>query len=176
MFKDVSMVCSAQECPLSSMKNHNVGTATISRVRSLEEDPSGFEFHKARSSALLSGFSKPAPSKWDDAQKWIASPGSNRGGRGRKSGRQGGSKVVVEVEEDLESRRVDVSEILKREIGGEEEAEKEGNWVVDPCGKEATIIVESSIAESAASKEEFWNDFDCIQFFVFVVNMWMKKQ
>ncbi|WVZ22094.1 hypothetical protein V8G54_000638 [Vigna mungo] len=40
-----------------------------------------FEFQKAERSTQrvpVRPFSKPAPSKWDDAQKWIASPTSNR--------------------------------------------------------------------------------------------------
>ena len=31
--------------------------------------------------ALLPPFSRPTPSKWDDAEKWISSPTSNRTGR-----------------------------------------------------------------------------------------------
>ncbi|KAL9328984.1 hypothetical protein ACSQ67_003987 [Phaseolus vulgaris] len=40
-----------------------------------------FEFQKAERPTQrvpVRPFSKPAPSKWDDAQKWIASPTSNR--------------------------------------------------------------------------------------------------
>jgi hypothetical protein len=32
-------------------------------------------------SALLPPFSRPTPSKWDDAEKWISSPTANRTGR-----------------------------------------------------------------------------------------------
>ncbi|KAH0724429.1 hypothetical protein KY285_000257 [Solanum tuberosum] len=47
-----------------------------------------FEFQKAERAAQrvpLAHFSKPAPSKWDDAQKWIASPTSNRPKTGQSS-------------------------------------------------------------------------------------------
>lgn len=134
---------------VSSVQNHNVA---ISRARSLEDDTLGFEFHKARS--MMPGFSKPAPSKWDDAQKWIASPNSNRVVKGKKSGRQSVTKVVMEVKEDLDGKRVDGSEI-KREIG----EIKGGNWEsevchpgVDSCAK-MPMIVESSISKSAAGKK-----------------------
>ena len=144
------MVSSVQECSISLKgQNHNVA---VSRSRSLEEDPLGFEFHKAKT-ALMSGFSKPAPSKWDDAQKWIASPNSNRVSKGKKSGRQSVTKVVMEVVEDVDARRIDASEI-KREIG----EEKGDKWVsepypaVDSCVK-STLIVENSFSQSAAGKE-----------------------
>ena len=146
------MVSSVQECS-TSVKSHN-HNAAISRVRSLDEDPSGFEFHKART-ALMSGFSKPAPSKWDDAQKWIASPNSNRVSKGKKSGRQSVTKVVMEAVEDVDARRTDSSEI-KREIGGE----KGDKWVsephpaVDSCVKSA-LTMENSISQSAAGKEAY---------------------
>ena len=74
-----------------------------------------FEFQKAERGLqrALAPFSKPAPSKWDDAQKWIASPTSNRTKNGQPHGqggvglrknnqfgygsRQTSMKVVVEV-------------------------------------------------------------------------------
>lgn len=112
------------------------------RIRVPEDDApesdsasAGFEFQKAertqslptnRSTAtagLVPPFSKPAPSKWDDAQKWIASPTSNRGGnksgggggQARKGGlagyitRQTSAKVVLDAVEEAETKRVDVN-------------------------------------------------------------------
>lgn len=147
------MVSSVQSHNHSHSHSHNVG---ISRSRSIEEETSGFEFHKARS-ALMSGFSKPAPSKWDDAQKWIASPNSSRGGRGKRGGRQSTAKVVMEVVEDVDGKKADVSEI-KREISGGEKAGAR-NWAsegyhpaADSCTK-STMIVENSISFSAAGTE-----------------------
>ncbi|KAI4385830.1 hypothetical protein MLD38_003823 [Melastoma candidum] len=86
-------------------------------------------------------FSKPFPSKWDDAQKWIASPTSNRvsGGQpkgpvlqninSRKTGllgysRQPSLKIVVEVPEqkatslgEPDTKRVDTSQSCKESAG-----------------------------------------------------------
>lgn len=95
-----------------------------SRLRTQEDPPldydsvhdgmsmssSVFEFQKAERGAHrvpLGAFSKPAPSKWDDAQKWIASPTSNRpkmglaqvhGGLAQVHGGQGvGSRKTTSV-------------------------------------------------------------------------------
>ena len=80
-FKDVDMVFSLpNSSPMSddSALNQHLSQA----LESLEVDHHGsynlspFEFQKNRSSVPLS--SKTAPSKWDDAEKWIASPNSNK--------------------------------------------------------------------------------------------------
>jgi len=61
-----------------------------SRNRALDDDSFDSESSSSgpptvkRSSAvaaLLPPFSRPTPSKWDDAEKWISSPTSNRTGR-----------------------------------------------------------------------------------------------
>ncbi|KAJ0966810.1 hypothetical protein J5N97_023727 [Dioscorea zingiberensis] len=106
-------------------------TSSSSRVRSQDEESldleigmPGFEFQKAgRGSGgggaqrppLASPFLKPAPSKWDEAQKWINSPGPNKNSRGGVTamGKKMGSrpppaKVVLEVMEEGETKRVDV--------------------------------------------------------------------
>ncbi|KAF8398780.1 hypothetical protein HHK36_014638 [Tetracentron sinense] len=168
----------------------------ISRIRSQEDgsldydsghdsvSSSIFEFQKAERAphrvplAPFSkpAFSKPAPSKWDDAQKWIASPTSNRGktgqsqihggqiGGSRKTdflgygSRQSATKVVVEVPdqrlaafEEADTKRIDPNQ-TKKEIGGQ----KFVSWVPDPYpiadsfAKPAPRI-ENSVANSAIS-------------------------
>lgn len=101
---------------------------------------SHFEFQKAERAPQrvpLAPFSKPAPSKWDDAQKWIASPTTTRpkagqpqpqGGLGaglRKVGnlgyfRQSSTKMVSEVPdprfvgfEEPDTKQIDVSQTKK---------------------------------------------------------------
>ncbi|KAK7368572.1 hypothetical protein VNO80_10599 [Phaseolus coccineus] len=113
-----------------------------------------FEFQKAERPTQrvpVRPFSKPAPSKWDDAQKWIASPTSNRPktaqaqGQGghvgpRKVGshgfvsRQPSMKVVVEVPDQREialdepdTKQIDTNQ-TKMESGGQ----KFVSWEADP--------------------------------------------
>lgn len=113
-----------------------------------------FEFQKAERASQrvpMGPFSKPAPSKWDDAQKWIASPTSNRpktgqtqelGGQGRPrkvgglgyGSRQPSMKVVVEVPDQREialdepdTKQIDTNQ-TKMESGGQ----KFVNWEADP--------------------------------------------
>ncbi|XP_033139671.1 uncharacterized protein LOC103854014 isoform X2 [Brassica rapa] len=94
-----------------------------------------FEFQKDKVTPRMSvrSFSKPAPSKWDDAQKWIASPTSNRpktgqvqahaSKKGPSFGRQSSIKIV---DEEPDTKRVDVSQV-KKETGGH----KFVSWEVD---------------------------------------------
>ncbi|KAG6534315.1 hypothetical protein ZIOFF_008201 [Zingiber officinale] len=160
-------------------RDYASGTA---RTRVQEEDgldpesiSSGFEFQRAERapphrmvsmSTLMAPFSKPAPSKWDDAQKWIASPTSNRvggkgnGGQMRKGGlvahgsRHGMTKVVFEVEE-ADTKRVDGCQ-AKKDSGGIENV----NWVANPCcimdtvGKPPTIM-EDPVAEFSFGDHQF---------------------
>ncbi|KAL3020082.1 hypothetical protein AAZX31_05G125400 [Glycine max] len=113
-----------------------------------------FEFQKAERAPQrvpVGPFSKPAPSKWDDAQKWIASPTSNRpktaqtqgqGGHAgpRKAGslgygsRQSSMKVVVEVPDQKEialdepdTKKIDTNQ-TKMDSGGQ----KFVSWEADP--------------------------------------------
>jgi hypothetical protein len=148
-----------------------------SRFRVPEEDScdsesvaSNFEFHKERGGSTRSApaaavppFSKHPPSKWDDAQKWIASPTTNRSGRAgggafprkmEKTGFGGGrlpaTKVVLEAMEEIDTKRIDPSQ-EKREIGWQ----KAANWAtpdpyseLEPCAKSA-LAAESIIVDSA---------------------------
>lgn len=137
-FKDVDVVSVLPQCSASStvdslamemVSDHTLKGRPFSNSRIKSQDdisldydsgidsittPSSvFEFQKAERRAVLAPFSKPAPSKWDDAQKWIASPTSNRTKNGQPHGqggvglrkinqfgygsRQTSMKVVVEV-------------------------------------------------------------------------------
>ncbi|EAY84205.1 hypothetical protein OsI_05585 [Oryza sativa Indica Group] len=181
-YKDVDVVSTISESSSSletgsghrSRDTHSMG----SRVRVPEEDScdsesvaSNFEFHKERgasarsvTAAIVPPFSKPAPSKWDDAQKWIASPTTNRPGRAggvpqRKmektsfgGGRLPATKVVLEATEEIDTKRVDPSQ-EKREIGWQ----KAVNWAppdpypeVETCAKSA-LAEEITVADSAVT-------------------------
>ncbi|KAM1401958.1 hypothetical protein ACFX2I_010773 [Malus domestica] len=168
-------------------------TLVNSRIRS-QEDPSldygsgcdamsvsasMFEFQKAECAPQrvpLAPFSKPAPSKWDDAQKWIASPTWNRpkmgqvqmqGGQGvglQKVGSFGygsgqsscSTKVVVEVPdqkvdifEEPDTKRIDTSQ-PKTANGGQKcvSWEPDPYPIADSYGK-SVLMVENSVGESA---------------------------
>lgn len=111
-----------------------------------------FEFQKDKAAPRLPNrsFSKPAPSKWDDAQKWIASPtSSNRpktaaGGqvhvskKGPSFGRQSSMKIPLAAEEP-DTKRIDVSQV-KKETG-----QKFVSWEVDSYVK-PVLTVDNSIA------------------------------
>ncbi|KAG6524426.1 uncharacterized protein LOC122045991 [Zingiber officinale] len=131
--------CKDVECSIPNRSRDlpiAAGRIRVQEDDALESDSAsaGFEFQKAertqslppnRSTAtagLVPPFSKPAPSKWDDAQKWIASPTSNRGGnkgggggQARKGGlagyitRQASSKFVLDAVEEADTKRVDVN-------------------------------------------------------------------
>ncbi|XP_068640889.1 uncharacterized protein [Aristolochia californica] len=127
---------------------------------------SAFEFQKAERASHrvpFAPFSKPAPSKWDDAQKWIASPTSNRPKSGqsqlqsgqlvpRKTGllghgnRQPATKVVVEVPdqkiEEADTKRIDLSQAKKDTAG-----QKHISWAPDPY----PIADSCALADSAIS-------------------------
>ncbi|PRQ41361.1 putative remorin [Rosa chinensis] len=129
-----------------------------------------FEFQKAERGTQrlpLAPFSKPAPSKWDDAQKWIASPTWSRPKSGqavglRKAGtlgngsRQPTTKVVVEVPDpkvanfdEPDTKRIDTNQ-AKMESAGQ----KFVSWEADPYhsadsyGK-PVLMIENSVGESA---------------------------
>lgn len=200
--KDVDVVSVLPECSTSAtadslavqmvadrrVKDHSF---LNSRVR-LQEDPpldyesghdsmsmssSIFEFQKtdrAPQRMAVGPFSKPAPSKWDDAQKWIASPTANRPKSGQVQGTQGvgsrkmptfgiGSrqssmKVVVEVpdqkvvaSDEPDTKRIDITQ-TKREIGLQKFVSWEGDPhpTVDSYGK-PVLMIQSSVAETAIS-------------------------
>lgn len=195
--KDVDVVSVLPECSVSttagslgsemviSDRRMKDNTLVNSRFR-IQEDPpsldydsghdgmsmssSVFEFQKAERGAQrvpLGPFSKPAPSKWDDAQKWIASPTSNRPKTvgSRKASNVGygswqlSTKVVVEVPdqrevalEEPDTKRIDTTQ-AKMECGGNkfvtwEDDHSYPNPVADSYGKPIPMI-ENSVGESA---------------------------
>uniref|UniRef100_A0A1D1Y5R1 Uncharacterized protein At3g61260 n=1 Tax=Anthurium amnicola TaxID=1678845 RepID=A0A1D1Y5R1_9ARAE len=158
--KDVDVVCSLPECstvPTEMATGHqrpkDIALATMRAFKVQEDDSivaynsvmsTTFEFQKAdraqqQRPALVPLYSKPAPSKWDDAQKWIASPTSNRTG---KSGgvlskkmvggilgygnRQCATKVL-EVTEEVDTKGIDLGQ-MKKEAAGQRSV----SWVPDP--------------------------------------------
>ncbi|CAO2827628.1 unnamed protein product [Amaranthus hypochondriacus] len=167
-YKDVDVVSEFVECSTTTTdiahRKSKVQTVVSSRVRLNEEfeeycanghdngglSSSAFEFQKAEhgtTKVLATPFSKPAPSKWDDAQKWIASPTSNRPKAGQSRGSQGArktnifghgdrkaaTKVVLEVPEEKlvafeepEMKRMDSSLTMK--VNGTQMV----NWESDP--------------------------------------------
>ncbi|CAK9144755.1 unnamed protein product [Ilex paraguariensis] len=166
--KDVDVVSVHPECTTSTrgdslasemIRDHRLKDHSLvnPRIRSQDESSSDyesgsgsdsmsisssmFEFQKAARAPQrvpVAPFSKPAPSKWDDAQKWIASPTNNlpkngHGGHGvgpRKSSnfwhgsRQPPMKVVVEVldqklvpYEEPDTKQIDSSQAKKGNEG-----------------------------------------------------------
>lgn len=120
--------------------------------------------------ASLTPFSKPLPSKWDDAQKWIASPTSNKSLIGqakdgqcagtRKTGlfgyggRQLSNKVVIDVPDlrvaasaEPETKRIDSS----KESGGHKHVAWEAypDPPAESYGK-PVLMIENSVGESAS--------------------------
>ncbi|KAL2906867.1 Remorin 4.1 [Bienertia sinuspersici] len=118
--KDVDVIREYVECSTSTntdsemipdhkSKDQTINSSKIKSNVEFEEDyeyghdnlgvvSSAFEFQKAeRGQPRLPAapFSKPAPSKWDDAQKWIASPTSNRPKTGQSHGVQGARKTNI---------------------------------------------------------------------------------
>ncbi|XP_011021672.1 PREDICTED: uncharacterized protein LOC105123677 isoform X2 [Populus euphratica] len=168
------------------LKDHSFANSRIrsQEVQSLDYDSghdtaimpySIFDFQKAERAPQrvpLAPFSKPAPSKWDDAQKWIASPTWNlpktgqaqvQGGQGlRKMGnvlsRQPSTKVVVEVPEqkvvtfeEPDTKRVDTSQ-AKKETGVQrlKSWEADSYPIADSYGK-PVLMIENSVGQSAIS-------------------------
>lgn len=134
-----------------------------------------FEFQKTERGSHrvpAARFAKPAPSKWDDAQKWIASPNSNRLRTAQLQSVQGGArkvnnlshgvrkpatKIVAEVPdgklipfEEPETKMID-SSIAKKANAGQQLMK----WESDPYplailhGKAAQLI-EKSVGEPLA--------------------------
>ncbi|XP_057961840.1 uncharacterized protein LOC131153512 isoform X2 [Malania oleifera] len=199
--KDVDVVSILPECSTSTIadavglgmvnerpKDHSLGNL---RIRYQEDctpldydsgndglsvtSSSIFEFQKAEwapQRVPLSPFSKPAPSKWDDAQKWIASPTSNRTkmspmhvGQGvglRKpathgyGNRQPTTKVVVQVPDQrlVALEEPDTKQIDLTQTKNESEGQKFLSWETDPYpnadsyGK-PVLMIENSVGESA---------------------------
>ncbi|XP_021713813.1 caldesmon-like isoform X1 [Chenopodium quinoa] len=119
-YKDVDVVREFVECSTSTtgdsemipdrkLKDQNFVSSRIGLNEEFEEDyenghdnlgvvSSAFEFQKTERGqprVPAAPFSKPPPSKWDDAQKWIASPTSNRPKTGQSHGVQGARKTNI---------------------------------------------------------------------------------
>ncbi|KAM0950079.1 putative remorin [Dioscorea sansibarensis] len=165
------VVTDLSECSTStdSGRDHQLGSSFASE--SLQS--SAFEFHRTDQRALhhrlalMSPFSKPAPSKWDDAQKWIASPTTSRPGKGGGGGggglgvqpkrlgvlgggaRSSAAKVVIECNDGVDTKGVDLS------IGRKEgDLQKAVSWVpevysVAESPAKPPLIVENSVSDSA---------------------------
>lgn len=166
--KDVDVVREHVECSTSTTADSESGHESMSAL-------SGFEFQKTERGPQrvpAVPFSKPAPSKWDDAQKWIASPTSNRprtvqsqgiimqgirkAGNFSHGSRKPPTKVVVEVPdeklvafEEPDTKKMD-SSVAKKENA----AQKLVSWESDPYalgdsyGK-TTHMIEKSVREHA---------------------------
>ncbi|CAL9766834.1 unnamed protein product [Musa acuminata subsp. burmannicoides] len=165
---------------------HAVGAPRIrsQEVHSLESESvsSGFEFQKGErtrphrltaAAAVVPPLSKPARSKWDDAEKWIVSPTSNRGANkpgGRQANNAGltgsgcqptAAKVVLEVVDEAAANRVDRSQ-AKTQISGIENV----NWAGEPCATldsevKLAVVVENPVADSAVNLS--WHDSSSVQ-------------
>ncbi|KAK6921425.1 Remorin, C-terminal [Dillenia turbinata] len=184
--KDVDVVSVLPECSTAmassgdfGLKDHSLDSSTIRFTEDCEGDYDGgqvlslqFEFQKAERAphrVPLAPFSKPAPSKWDDAQKWIASPPSNRPKAGpihgtglRKAAhlwnRQPSTKVILEVPDqksvtfdEPDTKRIDLSQVKKDGSG-----QKLVSWVPDSCSVSESygspvLMIENNIGESAVS-------------------------
>lgn len=177
--KDVDVVSEIADCSTSGMAQ--AISLGLQEYPSLDYDngdevksvsaSSVFEFQKTDKEKVpqrmpIRSFSKPAPSKWDDAQKWIASPTANRpktgqiqvpgSKKGPSFGRQSSMKIVevadqrtgVVAVEEPDTKRIDVSQV-KKEMGN-----KFVNWEVDSYTTvdsyvKPVLMVENSIVESA---------------------------
>ncbi|KAL1221104.1 Remorin 4.2 [Cardamine amara subsp. amara] len=164
--KDVDVVSEITDSSISlgHQEYPNLDYDNVNEIKSVSAS-SVFEFQKtdkdkAPSRMPIRSFSKPAPSKWDDAQKWIASPTANRpktgqvqvpgSKKGPSFGRQSSMKIVEVADqrassfavEEPDTKRIDVSQ-MKKDTG-----QKFVNWEVDSYVK-PVLMVENSIVESA---------------------------
>nr|XP_016470755.1 PREDICTED: uncharacterized protein LOC107792916 isoform X2 [Nicotiana tabacum] len=165
--KDQSLVNSRIRSQDDSILDCDSGFDSISTISPL------FEFQKAERAAQrvpIAPFSKPAPSKWDDAQKWIASPTSNRPRTGQSSQvvgsrktshsgygyRQQPTKVVIEVpdqqlvpyEEPVDTKQIDSGQ--PKDSG----VQKFVSWEAEPYPiaesyPKPVLMIENSIGQSA---------------------------
>nr|AGC39090.1 remorin-4 protein [Dimocarpus longan]AGN88928.1 remorin-4 protein [Dimocarpus longan] len=172
--KDVDVVSVLPECSTESL------AAAVkdvqSRIRSHHQDHpcleydnqvSLFEFQKGETQSQRphhpqrlphAPFSKPLPSKWDDAQKWIASPTSNRPRPhqlppSRKVSRQSSTKLLLEVPdyEEPDTKRIDTTQ-AKKDPGIPKFVswEADSDPIADSYSK-PVLMIENSVAESAIS-------------------------
>ncbi|CAI9096901.1 OLC1v1033153C1 [Oldenlandia corymbosa var. corymbosa] len=164
--KDNSLVSSRVRSTDESSMHYDSGNDATS------VSSSAFEFQKserAQQRVPLAPFSKPAPSKWDDAQKWIASPtanlpkngqptqgiGSRKGSYFGYGSRQSSTKVVVEVTDqkmipydEPDTKQIDSS--LARKQSG---MQKVVDWDAYQCTSESyskpVVMMDNFIGESA---------------------------
>lgn len=184
---------SSAKFEISYDRRVNDHSITSSRIRSVDDSnlhydsgtdsmsvsSSAFEFQKADPRAPqrvpLAPFSKPAPSKWDDAQKWIASPTSNQTKNGQANqgiglrkfshfgngSRQSSAKAVVEVPdqrmvpyEEPDTKRIDSSQ-AKKDTG----VQKSASWDAYQCSSESyckpVLMIENCAGESAGKINSF---------------------
>ncbi|CAH2045762.1 unnamed protein product [Thlaspi arvense] len=166
--KDVDVVSEIIDCSTSGMAGDcRVSLDYDNGNESKCVSASIFEFQKTEKEKVtqrtpIRSFSKPAPSKWDDAQKWIASPTANRpktgqgqvqvpgSKKGPSFGRQSSMKIVEVADqragtfavEEPDTKRIDVSQVKK------ESGPKFVSWEADSYVK-PVLMVENSIVESA---------------------------
>ncbi|WCJ17616.1 Remorin family protein [Euphorbia peplus] len=171
-YKDVDVVTVFPDStPPHSIASHprSKDHSSLNSDSSSDHEPTtassaSFEFHKSQRPSLAP-FSKPLPSKWDDAQKWIASPTSTRqrtvqagpGVASRKASlsRQTSAKVVTEV---LAQKMVAFDEPDTKwvDINKENGMHKFVSWetdsypVADSYGK-PVMMIQNSVQDSAIS-------------------------
>lgn len=152
--------------PLES--STRVGVQEDSSFESDTVSLSVFEFHKTTERVqhrlpLVPPFSKPAPSKWDDAEKWIASPNrSSKGGgggvvqakrlgKGSYGGRSFGANIVLEVTDEADTKRIDPTQDKMDGI-----QQKAVSWVSEPltavAGDKSSMVFENPFADSASKQ------------------------
>ncbi|KAJ3682018.1 hypothetical protein LUZ60_014591 [Juncus effusus] len=97
--------------------------------------------------ALLPPFSKPTPSKWDDAQKWISSPNSNKPETRRRNGKSGFfvNKIVVENQGNLNLKKANKTGVIEK-------------GVFEKTGFEKGIFEESGFEKGGFGKSVSWVD------------------
>lgn len=136
-----------------------------------------FEFQRADRGlqrAGLAPFFKAPPSKWDDAQKWIASPTTNQntnrqlhieGGVGLRKNNQFGygsrqtsMKVVLEIPDQMlvtygepDIKRMELSQEFK-EAGWRKPVEWEGNSYQSTDSHNNTVVTTENFAKQSSSK------------------------
>ncbi|KFK33431.1 hypothetical protein AALP_AA5G012500 [Arabis alpina] len=137
---DDQVASGLDDCKDVDVVSEIVDYDNVNEIKSVTS-ASVFEFQKSEKEKEkttqrmpVRSFSKPAPSKWDDAQKWIASPTANRpktgqvqvpvSKKGPSFGRQSSMKIVEVGDqrtgafavEEPDTKRIDVSQV-KKETG-----------------------------------------------------------
>ncbi|VFQ87536.1 unnamed protein product [Cuscuta campestris] len=163
--KDVAVVSVLHECSTewgfgSSMVKDNRSKEQPRSTSMFKSQDMNFEFQKAADRAQrvppVAPFSKPAPSKWDDAQKWIASPTSNRlktqcGLGSRKPTKQASDvsdRRMVISEEPADTKCIDSNQFKDNGVQKYVSWESDSHPVAESYGKE-TLMIENCTRESA---------------------------